>query len=225
MRAAALLLADGRFPDGSHAHSGGVEAAVADGRIDDVASLRAFLHGRLWTVGLVDAALAAATAARAGGGRAVPWADLDAEAAARMPSTAARGVSRTLGRHLLRAARRAWDHPCLEQLQEAVPAGPFQPVALGAAAAAAGLDGDTAALLAAHAAVVPAASAATRLLGLDPYAVAGVVAGLGPDLDAVAARAGAAGRGELADLPAASAPLIDLAAEQHARWDTRLFAS
>ncbi|MDP9074601.1 MAG: urease accessory protein, partial [Actinomycetota bacterium] len=44
---AALLLADGRFPGGGHAHSGGLEAAVADGSVADLAGLEAFLIGRL----------------------------------------------------------------------------------------------------------------------------------------------------------------------------------
>ncbi|MEU5909558.1 urease accessory UreF family protein [Micromonospora sp. NPDC047527] len=55
-----LLLADGRFPAGAHAHSGGLEAAVAAGRVGDLASLGAFLLGRLATAGLVGAAFAAA---------------------------------------------------------------------------------------------------------------------------------------------------------------------
>ena len=59
MNAALLLLADGRFPAGGHAHSGGVEAACASGGITDVASLRSFVRGRLHTAGLVDAAFAA----------------------------------------------------------------------------------------------------------------------------------------------------------------------
>lgn len=63
-----MLLADGRFPAGGHAHSAGVEAAVADGRVSDVASLTAFAEGRLRTVGLVDAAVAMATATRFGPG-------------------------------------------------------------------------------------------------------------------------------------------------------------
>lgn len=36
-RAALLVLADGRFPAGGHAHSGGAEAAVRAGRITDAA--------------------------------------------------------------------------------------------------------------------------------------------------------------------------------------------
>jgi urease accessory protein UreF len=38
-RAALLLLADGRLPSGSHVHSGGIEAAVTDGRVHDHGSL------------------------------------------------------------------------------------------------------------------------------------------------------------------------------------------
>ncbi|MEU8329179.1 urease accessory UreF family protein [Micromonospora sp. NPDC048839] len=64
-----LLVADGRFPAGAHAHSGGLEAAVAAGRVTDLASLDAFLAGRLATAGLVGAAFAAAAhrAAKLGG--------------------------------------------------------------------------------------------------------------------------------------------------------------
>ena len=62
-RAALLLLADGRFPAGGHAHSGGVEAAVAHGAVHDTDSLEAFCRGRLHTTGLTTAGLAAAAAA------------------------------------------------------------------------------------------------------------------------------------------------------------------
>src|SRR5271163_4592270 len=67
MSVAALLLSDSRFPAGGHAHSGGVEPAVTAGSVSDLASLEAFLRGRLRTAGLVAAGLAAAACARAGG--------------------------------------------------------------------------------------------------------------------------------------------------------------
>ncbi|MYX51130.1 urease accessory protein UreF, partial [Streptomyces sp. SID8385] len=54
-RAALLVLADGRFPAGGHAHSGGAEEAVGAGRIRDAADLGAFCRGRLHTAGLVAA--------------------------------------------------------------------------------------------------------------------------------------------------------------------------
>jgi urease accessory protein len=60
-----LVLADGRLPAGGHAHSGGLEAAVAAGRVDGLESLGGFLRGRLATSGVVAAAFAAAACARA----------------------------------------------------------------------------------------------------------------------------------------------------------------
>jgi urease accessory protein len=65
MLATLLVLADGRLPSGSHAHSGGVEAAVAAGRVTGLESLGAFLRGRLATSGVVAAAVAAAACAAA----------------------------------------------------------------------------------------------------------------------------------------------------------------
>ncbi|MER6346477.1 hypothetical protein ABT232_18820, partial [Streptomyces sp. NPDC001532] len=53
-RAALLVLADGRFPAGGHAHSGGAEAAVKAGRITSAASLQDFCRGRLHTAALEE---------------------------------------------------------------------------------------------------------------------------------------------------------------------------
>ncbi|MDP9452949.1 MAG: urease accessory protein UreF [Actinomycetota bacterium] len=224
MAAVALLLADGRFPAGGHAHSGGVEVAVARGRVGDLASLVAFLRGRLATSGLVDAALAAATCHR-GRAAVAPWGELTAEAEARQPSPALRIAWRVQGRALLRAARRAWPGPVLDGLAAAAPDGVPHPVALGAVAAAAGLAPAASAALAAHQAVAGPASAAVRLLGIDPLDVAAAVAGLAGEVDAVAAEATTAATGHLADLPCRAAPLLELGAEDHAAWEVRLFAS
>lgn len=123
--AALLLLADGRFPVGGHAHSGGVEAAVTAGRVHDLDSLADHLAGRLHTVALVDAALAAAAVARLSGGatdrsvdRGSPDVDLvlrslDAEADVRIAVAGLRNASRKLGRQLLRVAGRCWPHPVI----------------------------------------------------------------------------------------------------------------
>jgi urease accessory protein len=61
-----LALADSRLPAGGHAHSGGVEPAIASGLIRDLDDLGLFLRSRLWTAGLVSAGLAAAACHRAG---------------------------------------------------------------------------------------------------------------------------------------------------------------
>jgi len=235
-RATLLLLADGRLPAGGHAHSGGLEAAVASGRVCDGASLEGFLRGRLATAGLVAAAFAAFATAAAVAAAAVaaaavavaavaasPWdrRELDAEFDARTPSPALRRVSRTQGRALLRVGRAMWTVP--DWVEH--PAGPHQPIALGLVAAAAGLDPVDAARVAAYGSVSGPAGAAVRLLGLDPYPVHALLARLAPACDDVAARAAAYRDGRAADLPAVSAPLLDIGAEDHATWEVRLFAS
>jgi len=214
-----LLLADGRFPGGGHAHSGGLEAAVAQGHVADVAGVAAFCRGRLHTAGMVAAALAAAAAAGHH-----PWEALDAEADARTPSPTLRAASRQLGRQLVRAAARIVPGAPLDVLAASV-AEPHHPVALGAVAAAAGLGPSDAALLAAHDSITSAATAAVRLLGLDPFAVHAALAALAAEVDAVASVAAAAAAGPLDDLPATASPLLEIGSLHHATWEVRLFAS
>ncbi|MFD4985164.1 urease accessory protein UreF [Streptomyces sp. NPDC058374] len=222
-RAALLVLADGRFPAGGHAHSGGAEQAVADGRIRDAAGLAAFCRGRLHTTGLVAAALAAAAADGTD-----PLA-LDAAADARTPSPALRNAARRLGRQLIRAARATWPDPALDALAAARPRGAHQPVVLGLAARAAGLTPLDAAHAAAYESVSGPATATVRLLSLDPFDATAVLARLAPELDEAAARATEAARRCATEgtdaLPAASAPLLEIGAEAHAARPVRLFAS
>ncbi|GAA1783479.1 urease accessory protein UreF [Actinomadura chokoriensis] len=210
-----LLLADGRFPAGGHAHSGGLEPLAATGRVRDVPTLEAFLRGRAATGGAVSAAFAAAASL------ATRFGELDAELDARLPSAAVRSASRTLGRQLLRTARAVWPAPAWDGLGAA----PHQPIVLGAVCAAASLDPHAAAHAALHEAVTGPATAAVRLLGLDPHAVHAALARLGPLLDDLATTAAGHARTAPADLPALSAPLLDIAAEHHATWEVRLFAS
>ncbi|MGW5330405.1 urease accessory protein UreF [Streptomyces sp. NPDC004014] len=222
-RAALLVLADGRFPAGGHAHSGGAEAAVKAGRITSAASLEDFCRGRLHTAGLLAGALAAAavlgTAPR----------ELDAAADARTPSPALRAAARRLGRQLLRAARACWPSDELEALAVEFPKGAHQPVVLGLAARAAGLAPGDAAYCAAYESVSGPATATVRLLGFDPFDATGVLARLAPELDRVVDRAVTAAR-QVPDegtdaLPAGSGPLLETGAEWHAAWPVRLFAS
>ena len=238
----ALVLADARFPGGGHAHSGGVEEAVARGLLHDVPGLRSFLAGRLATAGLVAAAFAAAAATvvssphsgagtRSTGphdgvlapecGRGVGLAVLDAELDARTPAPAQRSASRAQGRAALRAARLAWPSPALDALVAVHPR-PHHALLVGVVVA----DPAQAARCAAYLAVSGPASAAVRLLGLDPLAVNAVVVAL--PVDDVAARAVRAAAGPPAELPAAGSPVLDLMAEAHVRHhreQVRLFVS
>ena len=217
MTSALLTLADSRLPAGGHAHSGGVEQAIAAGVLTDPASLAVFLRRRLTTSGAVAAGLAAAAC------RAVADAEpvgalsrLDAEADARTPSPALRAASRQQGRGLVRVGGRAWPHPAWA----ALPAQPHHPLALGVAAAAGGLAPRDAATAAAYLSISGPATAAQRLLAMDPITVAAVTARLAPEVDQVAdAVAGTD------DLPAAADPLLDLLAEVHALRKDRFFAS
>src|SRR6185437_15894209 len=204
-----LLFADPRMPTGGHAHSGGLEEAAASGRVGDADQLASFLRGRLATVGLVDAALAAAArllddghagvvgdgvvgdgvvgdgVGSDGDGHAARngpggWPGLDAEAAARCPGPALREVGRGQGRRMLRLARSAWPAIHLDHLAEATGGSPMWPVALGATATAAGVDALREAATAAGAAVTGPAWAAVRAMALDPYVVARLLADLAP---------------------------------------------
>ncbi|MFF7249346.1 urease accessory protein UreF [Embleya sp. NPDC008237] len=222
-RAALFVLVDGRFPAGGHAHSGGAEPAVADGRIKDADSLETFCRGRLHTAGLVAAALAAAAAAGHD-----PL-ELDDAADARTPVRAPRDTARRLGRQMMRAARAVWPSAELDALAAARPRGAHQAVVLGLVARSAGLTPLDAAYAVVYETVSGPATATVRLLRLDPFEATAVLARMAPALDQVAAAAAAAA-GRVPDegvdaLPAASAPLLDISAQQHAAWNVRLFAS
>jgi urease accessory protein len=213
MTAALLTLADSRLPAGGHAHSGGVEQAIAAGVVHDPGSLSTFLRRRLATSGAVAAGLAAAACAGA------DLTALDAEADARTPSPALRAASRQQGRGLVRVGRRAWPSAAWD----ALPALPHHPIALGVAAAVAGLLPRDAAQAAAYLSISGPATAAQRLLAMDPLTVAAVTARLAPEIDAVASRTYGHKCGS--GVPAATDPLLDLLAEVHAARKDRFFAS
>jgi len=211
------MLADGRFPAGGHAHSGGMEAAVMAGWVSGVDDLGLFLAGRLTTTGRVAAALAAAACTGAH-----DLDELDAEAGARIPSPALRAASRVQGRQLLRTARAVLGAAGLPHGVNEL----HHPVAMGVVCAAsddvAPVD---AARWASYDAISGPASAAVRLLGLDPFAAWGVVSTLMDDAEAIAVEAAARAGRPLGQLPSCSAPLLDIGAEHHAASEVRLFAS
>jgi urease accessory protein len=216
MDVAALMIADSRFPGGGHVHSGGLEEAVARKLVTDLPSLDAFLVGRLRTAGALGAVFAAAATR----GR---FAELDAELDARTPSPAQRAASRMQGRGIARAAKRAWPSARLADLLRVTPE-PHHPIIVGALVA----DPFEAAQVVAYHAVTGPATGAVRLLGLDPFGVNAVLARLAGVIDAVAADARDHADTEPADLPAPSAPGLDLLAEahdRHHREEVRLFVS
>ena len=211
---ALLFLADGRFPDGTHAHSFGLEAAVAAGRVWDGGSLAAYVTCRLWTVGRTDAA--AARMAAAG----VDSDALDAAWCIRTPSATARATARALGRSLARTAARLVPDRTIA-LSDGSP--PVQPVAFGMLAAAIGCDPDETALASAHGTAATLSAAGLRLLSLDPFDVSAVLHDLRPDVEAVAAST--MGLAAVEDLPHSSTPLVEIDVEAQSVLPTRLFRS
>ncbi|TCO58180.1 urease accessory protein UreF [Actinocrispum wychmicini] len=221
MDVVALILADSRFPGGGHVHSGGLEEAASRGLVTDVSTLRLFLAGRLATAGELAAVFAAVSVTCR------EWSALDSELDARTPSPAQREASRAQGRATLRAGKRAWPSPVVDDLAAATPR-PHHAIVLGALTGIAGGSAEGAALAAAYLSVSGPASAAIRLLGLDPFAVNAAVTALAGEMRGVATRAVAAVGLPLGDLPAPGSPGLDLLAEAHVRHhkeEVRLFAS
>lgn len=209
-----LLLADGRFPDGAHAHSHGLEAAVGAGRVRDPGSLADYVVCRLWTTGRTDAA--AARLAAAG----VDPDALDAAWCVRTPSAVSRATARSLGRSLARtAARIVPDHPVA--LSDRRP--PVQPVALGMVAAAIGCDPDEAAMASTHGTAATFSAAGLRLLSLDPFDVTAMLHDLRATVDEVARST--VGVVDARDLPHASTTLAEVDVEHQSVLPGRLFRS
>ncbi|ART69816.1 urease accessory protein UreF [Mycobacterium dioxanotrophicus] len=204
-----LTLADSRLPIGGHVHSGGVEEAVARGLLSDVDTVRAYLVRRIRSHGLVTASLAVAVRT---GLLDAPAAD--AETDARTPAPASRATSRAQGRGLVRLARRVW----LDHDWDALGAKPHLAVAAGTVGAAADLTPIQIALALVYTTMTGSATAAQRLLALDP----GDVAALTFDLSGLCESTAAAAAAGLADL---SDPLLDVLAQQHTERERPLFVS
>ncbi|MET0898979.1 MAG: urease accessory UreF family protein [Mycobacterium sp.] len=205
-----LTLADSRLPTGGHVHSGGVEEAVTSGLVNDLATLEAFLRRRIRTGGLVTASVGVAVQTGVLG---VDSADLETDA--RTPAPAARLASRAQGRGLLRLARRVWPDGAE---WSALGRTPHLGVVAGLVGRVSALEPGHTALSLVYTTMTGSATAAQRLLALDPADVAAVTFALSEVCDRTADEAQAG----LADL---SDPLLDVLAQRHARRERPLFVS
>jgi urease accessory protein len=203
-----LALADSRLPTGAHAHSGGMEEAIASGLVRDLATAEAFLARKIRTTSLTGASIAAELAA----GRCdIPAAERFADA--RTPSPAAREASREQGRGLARLARTSWP-----DFQFEMPPRPHLTTVFGALGRHLALGGQDIAGVFVYTALSSGATAAQRLLALDPAQMAAATVRLVALCDEVAAQA-ARGLAELSD------PLGDILAQRHELRDQALFRS
>lgn len=243
-----LLLADSRFPSGSYAHSLGLEQAVNDGLRDVPAFIRARQRHvaaaeAAFAVAARRAAVGAGGAARGGAGGAsacgadadgagaggtdaaaaavLDLARLDREWAARTPAPALRDAGRRLGSQLLRAAAVAFPAAAHLAAYRAASRLTPRPIALGVVAADLGVSAADTALLALYDDAATVASAALKLLPLDPAVTARWLAELAPQLT----RAAAAVAADDGPLPSPAAVAIEISAPIHLEQRERLFAS
>ena len=241
-----MVLADGRFPSGGHAHSNGYEAALRSGSPSSRPGLDRYIQARLATSGVADGVLVAAVVERlrrsgSEPDRVIDWEDVDAEVDARLLGPALRARSRSLGRQWLRAGRRLWPNPHLDRLADgrfgvaptngtpgggvAAGDGPHEVVAFGVVAWSAGLDPLRAVMVHLHHLVSGMTTAAIRLKGLDPYELQAVQLAMVPVIEELAVRAESMADQPLAELPAPTGPRFEILSEAHAGWDDRLFQS
>jgi urease accessory protein len=154
------------------------------------------------------------------------WAALDAEFEARTPSEAMRAASRQLGGGLRRLLRSLVpDANLVTPWARCGHPAPHHPLVLGTGISLAGGSPELAARAAALSACASPASAAVRLLGLDPFAVQAMLARLAPGIDECARRAAKYAAEPPAALPSDGAPALDLLADFHLTAEVRLFAS
>jgi urease accessory protein len=208
-----LQLADGAFPNGGFAHSGGLEAAAVLGGLDGGAE--AFLDASVRQIGRSQLPFVAGAAADP-----AELSRLDEALDAAMPLRAPNLASRSQGRAFVRAASRIWD--ALRPLAEHSAAAPTHhaPV-FGAACGTLGVAPDAASAAYLHGATRTILSASVRLGLLGPIEAQRLLAERAPLLEATLADA----RGRRIEDAAATAPRIELFAGLHDRLDGRMFQS
>ena len=208
-----MLLADARLPVAGHTQSGGLEPAVVAGLGADL--VPDYLATRLATVARVEAGTAVVALHHLRSG--VDLAEVETAWAARTPSAAMRRTSRAQGRALLRLVRRLWP-----QLSP-VGATPSRAVVLASAAHACGLSPRSLAQLVGYDDLQTVASAALKLLPLDPATTTQWVYDVLPLVDQLAERV--CHLVDPSEIPAAGAPQIEAWAEAHAVAERRLFSA
>lgn len=213
-----MLLGDARLPVAGHTQSAGLEPAVAAGLTPEEVPL--YVAARLETVVRVEAGTAVVALHLLLTGQ-----DLEPVSrawAARTPSPALRKASRSQARAFLRISGRLWpESPHVTAV--ATLAGAPRAVAVAAAAATVGLGPRSLARLVGYDDVQTVASAALKLLPLDPATATGWVHDALPEVDRLAGAV--AGLRDAASVPALAAPQIEAWAQAHAVTSRRLFSA
>ncbi|MBZ2197856.1 urease accessory protein UreF [Occultella gossypii] len=215
-----LLLADARLPTGGHAHSGGLEPALAAGLT--AAQVPDYITTRLRTVGLVEAA-AAVLALRSARTDPDRLGAVQEALTARTPSAPQRHASGLLGRGLVRLAERLWpENPAVRALG-GLGLAPLRPVVLGVVAAAVGMDEVQVARASLYDDAQTVAAAALKLLPVDPTEATRWLLRAEPTMTDIITRAIRVTCPD--DLPAVTAPLIEQWSLEHHGRTRRIFVA
>jgi len=210
------------FPVGGYAYSHGLEQAVEDGDVTDPASLEAWLEEALSLgLGRNDAILLQAAQRAAAAGDVTALKEANELALAFAPTRELHLETAQQGRSFLDAVLAAWPNDALRTIASELPGEIAYPVAVGAAAAAHGIAGETAAAAYLAALTQALVSAGVRLAPTGQTAGAGIVARLTP----LARRLAAEGAGLTLDDLASSTFRLDLGSARHETQYTRLFRS
>jgi urease accessory protein len=219
-RVALLHLCDSLFPLGSFAHSDGLEAAVAEGRVGSVSDLGSWLDALL-TATLSEAegpaVREAMMCARAGDFAAL--AALDDEMDAMRPSSAGRAATRTMGTRLLKTWHHIRPSPIVERAM-VERARHTLPTAFGLVCEAAGIGVTEAIEAFMYTRLASPISAAMRLMPVGQHDAHALLARVLADVPAQAL-AVAASRNP----PRAFLPMMDIACMSHQYVHSRLFRS
>jgi urease accessory protein len=212
-----MLLADARLPVAGHTQSGSLEPAVAAGLT--AIEVPDYMAVRLATVTRVE--MATAVVALRHIRQRLKLNEVETAWAARTPSAAMRRTSRAQARAFLRLVRRLWpDAPGVTAVDGP---GVSRAVALAAAADVCGLSPLSLARLIGYDDMQTVASAALKLLPLDPLATTSWVYAALPAIDALAQEVSSLTEPE--DIPVVGAPQIEAWAEAHAVTARRLFSA
>lgn len=203
------------FPVGGFAYSGGLEAAVKEGRVREAADLKDWLstllrNGALWNDAVLMTEAWAATDDPTRLAAVIDLATALAGSAERHLEVTAQGAAFV-------AAASAWPSPVLEQLEGEIP----YAVAVGAIAAANGVGLQQTLVAWLHATCTQSISGAIRLSVVGQRQGVEILASLEDDILGVATSAAAS---TLDDLGSATV-IADITAMRHETLEVRLFRS